>query len=97
MVLDRVVELGTRLATAGEFSKRAFINGKIDLTKAEATAKLIEAKSVSAGKILARQMRGELKDFVDKTRDSLLKSLAYSEVMIDYAEEDIPDDILEQL
>ena len=42
-------------------------------------------------------MRGELKDFVDKTRDSLLKSLAYSEVMIDYAEEDIPDDILESL
>ena len=97
MVLDRTVELGARLATAGEFSKRAFINGKIDLTKAEATAKLIEAKSVSAGKILARQMRGELKIFVDKTRDSLLKSLAYSEVMIDYAEEDIPDDILESL
>jgi len=97
MVLDRVIELGARLATAGEFSKRAFINGKIDLTKAEATAKLIEAKSVSAGKILARQMRGELKEFVDKTRDSLLKSLAYSEVMIDYAEEDIPDDILKSL
>ncbi|SFV54344.1 GTPase and tRNA-U34 5-formylation enzyme TrmE [hydrothermal vent metagenome] len=97
MVLDRVVELGARLATAGEFSKRAFINGKIDLTKAEATAKLIEAKSVSAGKILARQMRGELKDFVDSIRDDLLKSLAYSEVMIDYAEEDIPDDILKSL
>jgi len=97
MVLDRVIELGARLATAGEFSKRAFINGKIDLTKAEATAKLIEAKSVSAGKILARQMRGELKEFVDNTREALLKSLAYSEVMIDYAEEDIPDDILDSL
>ncbi|MBL0721979.1 MAG: tRNA uridine-5-carboxymethylaminomethyl(34) synthesis GTPase MnmE, partial [Sulfurovum sp.] len=97
MVLDRVVELGARLATAGEFSKRAFINGKIDLTKAEATAKLIEAKSVGAGKILARQMRGELKEFVDDTRDSLLKSLAYSEVMIDYAEDDIPDDIMDSL
>jgi tRNA modification GTPase len=97
MVLDRVIELGARLATAGEFSKRAFINGKIDLTKAEATAKLIEAKSESAGKILARQMRGELKEFVDNTRDTLLKSLAYSEVMIDYAEEDIPDDIFKSL
>jgi len=97
MVLDRVVELGARLATAGEFSKRAFINGKIDLTEAEATSKLIEAKSESAGKILARQMRGELKNFVDNTRESLLKSLAYSEVMIDYAEEDIPSDISESL
>ncbi len=97
LVLERVLELGARLATAGEFSKRAFINGKIDLSKAEATAKLIEAKSVSAAKILARGMKGELKDFVDTTRESLLKSLAYSEVMIDYAEEDIPDDILESL
>ncbi len=97
LVLERVLELGARLATAGEFSKRAFINGKIDLSKAEATAKLIEAKSVSAAKILARSMKGELKDFVDITRESLLKSLAYSEVMIDYAEEDIPDDILESL
>jgi tRNA modification GTPase len=97
MVLDRVLELGARLAEAGEFSKRAFINGKIDLTKAEATAKLIESKSVSSAKILARQMRGELKEFVDTTRESLLKSLAYSEVMIDYAEEDIPDDILDSL
>ncbi len=97
MVLDRVLELGARLAEAGEFSKRAFLNGKIDLTKAEATAKLIESKSVSSAKILARQMRGELKEFVDTTRESLLSSLAYSEVMIDYAEEDIPNDILDSL
>jgi len=97
LVLERVLELGARLATAGEFSKRAFINGKIDLSKAEATAKLIEAKSVSAAKILARGMKGELKEFVDHTRETLLKSLAYSEVMIDYADEDIPDDIMESL
>ena len=93
-VLHEVVSLGARLAEPGEFSKRAFLNGKIDLTKAEATAKLIEAQSLSAAKILAKQMKGELKQFVDDSRDSLLKSLAYSEVMIDYAEEDIPDDIM---
>jgi len=55
---------------------------------------LIEAKSVDAAKILAKQMKGELKLFVDESRDALLRSLAYSEVMIDYAEEDIPDDIM---
>lgn len=92
-ILDTATAFGARLAEPGEFSKRAFFNGKIDLTKAEATAKLIEAKSVDAAKILARQLKGELKNFVDESRDALLKALAYSEVMIDYAEEDIPDDI----
>jgi tRNA modification GTPase len=86
-----------RLAQPGEFSKRAFLNGKIDLTEAEAISKLIEAKSVDAAKILAKQMKGELKTFVDESREALLRSLAYSEVMIDYAEEDIPDDIMESI
>jgi len=93
-ILDTVLSLGVRLAEPGEFSKRAFLNGKIDLTEAEAISKLIEAKSVDAAKILAKQMKGELKEFVDESREALLRSLAYSEVMIDYAEEDIPDDIM---
>jgi len=93
-ILDTITTYGVRLATAGEFSKRAFLNGKIDLTEAEAISKLIEAKSVDAAKILAKQMKGQLKEFVEESREALLKSLAYSEVMIDYAEEDIPDDIL---
>ncbi|WP_295420616.1 tRNA uridine-5-carboxymethylaminomethyl(34) synthesis GTPase MnmE [Sulfurovum sp.] len=96
-ILDTVTSYGVRLAQPGEFSKRAFLNGKIDLTEAEAISKLIEAKSVDAAKILARQMKGELKEFVDESRDALLQSLAYSEVMIDYAEEDIPDDIIENI
>ncbi len=96
-ILDTIVEYGVRLAEPGEFSKRAFLNGKIDLTEAEAISKLIEAKSVDAAKILAKQMKGELKVFVDESRDGLLKSLAYSEVMIDYAEEDIPDDIMQSI
>jgi len=96
-ILDSVRAYGARLAEPGEFSKRAFLNGKIDLSKAEATAKLIEAKSVDAAKILARQLKGELKQFVDESRDALLKALAYSEVLIDYAEEDIPEDIVENL
>ena len=93
-ILDTVLSMGIRLAEPGEFSKRAFLNGKIDLTEAEAISKLIEAKSVDAAKILARQMKGELKQFVEESREALLRSLAYSEVMIDYAEEDIPEDIM---
>ncbi len=96
-ILDTILTYGVRLAEPGEFSKRAFLNGKIDLTEAEAISKLIEAKSVDAAKILAKQMKGELRIFVDESRDALLKSLAYSEVMIDYAEEDIPDDIMENI
>jgi len=96
-IIDTITAYGVRLAEPGEFSKRAFLNGKIDLTEAEAISKLIEAKSVDAAKILARQLKGELKDFVDESRDALLKSLAYSEVMIDYAEEDIPDDIMQNI
>jgi len=96
-VLDTVLSYGVRLAEPGEFSKRAFLNGKIDLTEAEAISKLIEAKSVDAAKILARQLKGELKTFVEDNREALLKSLAYSEVMIDYAEEDIPEDIMQSI
>jgi tRNA modification GTPase len=96
-ILDAALSFGARLATPGEFSKRAFLNGKIDLSEAEAISKLIEAKSVDAAKILARQMKGELKIFVDETREALLRSLAYSEVMIDYAEEDIPEDIMQSI
>ena len=96
-VLDTILAMGIRLAQPGEFSKRAFLNGKIDLTEAEAISKLIEAKSVDAAKILAKQMKGELRRFVDESREALLRSLAYSEVMIDYAEEDIPEDIMESI
>jgi tRNA modification GTPase len=95
--LDTLVVYGARLAEPGEFSKRAFLNGKIDLTKAEAIAKLIESKSTDAAKILARQLKGELGEFINQSRDALLKASAYSEVLIDYAEEDIPQDISAQL
>jgi tRNA modification GTPase len=96
-ILDSVLQCGARLANPGEFSKRAFLNGKIDLSEAEAISKLIEAKSVDAAKILARQLKGELKEFVDTTRDALLKAMAYSEVMIDYAEEDIPAETIDAI
>lgn len=96
-ILETLLAHGAVLAEPGEFSKRAFLNGKIDLTKAEAIAKLIESKSVDAAKILAKQLKGDLKEFIDESREAMLRATAYSEVMIDYAEEDIPQDILDNI
>ncbi len=96
-VLNAVLDAGARLAQPGEFSKRAFLNGRIDLTEAEAISQLIEAKSEDAAKILAKQMKGELKTYVETVRDDLLHALAYSEVTIDYAEEDLPQDLINQI
>ena len=96
-VLDTVIYYGAKLAKPGEFTQRAFFNGKIDLSKAEAIAKMIETKSVDGAKVLARQLKGELSDFINSTRDKLITLLAHSEVMIDYAEEDIPKELTDNL
>lgn len=96
-ILKATIAYGARLATAGEFSKRAFFNGRIDLSEAEAIAQLIEAKSEDAAKILARQMKGSLKEYIEKIRDDIIHILAYSEVSIDYAEEDLPEDLVLQI
>lgn len=97
MIVDVAIQAGARLAMPGEFSKRAFLNGKIDLTKAEAIAKIIEARSEDAVKLLAKQLKGELTFFVEDIRKDLLFMLAYTEVNIDYAEEDLPHDIYAQI
>jgi tRNA modification GTPase len=96
-ILKATLEAGARLATPGEFSKRAFFNGRIDLSEAEAIAQLIEAKSEDAAKILALQMKGSLKEYIEKIRDEIIHILAYSEVSIDYAEEDLPEDLILQI
>ena len=93
ILIKTILKLGGRLAKAGEFSKRAFLNGKIDLTEAEAISSIIEAKSEEATYQLSKQLNGELKHFVNKIRGDLVNILAYSEVTIDYAEEDLPEDI----
>lgn len=97
MIVDEVLKQGARLANPGEFSKRAFFNNKIDLTKAEAIAKIIEARSEDAVRLLARQLKGELTTFVNDIREDLLFMLAYTEVSIDYAEDDLPSNIFEQI
>ena len=95
MILEELLTLGARVANPGEFSKRAFLNGKMDLTKIEAINELILTKSESAAKILARNLTGELKNYVENLRSELIKILAFTEVCIDYAEEDLPNNILE--
>lgn len=96
-ILKATLDAGARLAQPGEFSKRAFFNGRIDLSEAEAIAQLIEAKSEDAAKILARQMKGSLKEYIESIRDEIIHILAYSEVSIDYAEEDLPQDLIDQI
>ncbi|WP_193112061.1 tRNA uridine-5-carboxymethylaminomethyl(34) synthesis GTPase MnmE [Sulfurimonas paralvinellae] len=96
-ILKAALDAGARLANAGEFSKRAFFNGRIDLSEAEAISQLIEAKSEDAAKILAAQMKGSLKEFIEQVRDEIIHILAYSEVTIDYAEEDLPTDLVAQI
>ncbi|MEA2050436.1 MAG: tRNA uridine-5-carboxymethylaminomethyl(34) synthesis GTPase MnmE [Campylobacterota bacterium] len=97
LVLQSCIDNGARVAMPGEFSKRAFLNNKIDLTQAQAISKMIEARSEDAVKLLARQLKGELKEFVEDIREDLLFMLAYTEVNIDYAEEDLPLDIYTQI
>ncbi len=97
MIVEECINNGARLANPGEFSKRAFLNDKMDLTKAEAITALIDAKSKEAVKLLSKQLKGELKDFVEEIRDELVEILAFIEVNIDYAEEDLPKDLENQI
>jgi tRNA modification GTPase len=96
-ILKASLDSGARLANAGEFSKRAFFNGKIDLSEAQAIAQLIEAKSEDSAKILTLQMKGSLKKYIENIRDEIIHILAYSEVSIDYAQEDLPLDLIMQI
>jgi tRNA modification GTPase len=93
MILEEVLKLGARLANPGEFTKRAFLNGKIDASQAEAIAKLIETRSREGAKLLSRQLEGDLAKFVEEIRERLIEIMAYSEVFIDYAEEDLPESL----
>lgn len=96
-IIDTLLKLGARTAKPGEFTKRAFLNGKMDLCEAESIQALITARSEGAAKILARSMAGELSDFVNSLRSELIEILAHVEACIDYAEDEIPSNILERI
>ncbi len=85
---------GLRIAAPGEFAKRAFLNGKFDLTSAEGMADLIEAETVMQHKQAIRQMGGELERLYSKWRQQLLKVISLLEAYIDFPDEDIPIEVL---
>ncbi|MBI5145200.1 MAG: tRNA uridine-5-carboxymethylaminomethyl(34) synthesis GTPase MnmE, partial [Candidatus Omnitrophica bacterium] len=88
-VLDLVLEKGARLAEPGEFTKRAFLNGRLDLAQAEAVLDIIRAKTDSALKIGAEQLRGVLSTQINNLRRELLDILTVLEANIDFPEEEI--------
>lgn len=87
--LNSVLASGARLAEPGEFTYRAFINGKMDLTQAEAVADIISAHSEMALNLAERQVRGALTDIIEKQRDELIEILAECESRMDFTEEDL--------
>lgn len=88
-VLDLVLSSGARLARPGEFTQRAFLNGRIDLAQAEAVLDIIKAKTDSALKLGIEQLKGGLSKRIDKIREALLGLLASLEANIDFPEEEI--------
>ena len=87
-ILELVLENGVRLADAGEFSKRAFLNGKMDLTKAEAVINLINSKTNTEMRIAANNLEGNLYNKIKELRVELIELLAHIEVSVDYPEYD---------
>ena len=87
-ILEYVLQNGAVLAEPGEFSKRAFLNGKMDLSKAEAVIDLINAKTRVGTKIFEKQLQGELASKITKLREELIEMLAHISVSIDYPEYD---------
>ena len=89
LVLSSVLELGARLAHPGEFSQRAFLNGKLDLAQAEAVADLIDSGSVEAARAALRSLQGEFSLQVRALTDVLIEARMYVEAAIDFPEEEI--------
>ena len=87
-ILQLVIREGARLAEPGELTKRAFLNGRVDLTQAEAVMDIIRAKTDKAMNIAVKQLDGSLSDLINNTRQEILNTLAQVEVNIDYPEYD---------
>ena len=87
--IQTLIDAGCRHATAGEFTRRAFSNGRMDLSQAEAVADVIEAQSRSAHHVAMNQMRGRYSDELKSLRDKLLHFTALIELELDFSEEDV--------
>ncbi|MGB9976608.1 tRNA uridine-5-carboxymethylaminomethyl(34) synthesis GTPase MnmE [Thermovenabulum sp.] len=90
-ILNLVLRNGARLAQPGEFTKRAFINGRIDLSQAEAVIDIIRAKTDKALKVAVDQLKGKISEKIKEIMDSLLSVIALVEANIDFPEEEIPE------
>lgn len=97
-VLEALLSKGCRLAEAGEFTKRAFLNGRIDLTQAEAVMDVINANSQNSLRLANRSLRGDVYTLISKLREKLLTAISKIEVNIDYPEyedeEQITDEVI---
>lgn len=89
MLLARCLDLGARLAEPGEFSRRAFLNGKLDLAQAEAVADLIDASTASAARSAMRSLQGEFSKAIHGLTDELINLRMLVEATLDFPEEDI--------
>ena len=97
LVLDTLLENGARLAEPGEFTRRAFLNGRLDLAQAEAVADLIHSRTELALAAANEQLAGKLSQRINRLRDDLMQTLAHVEAHIDFPDEDIAPDTKEQL
>ncbi len=89
LVLARCVELGARIAEPGEFTKRAYLNGKLDLAQAESVADLIDAATATAARAATRSLAGEFSREIHALVDALIDLRMYTEATLDFPEEDI--------
>lgn len=88
-ILDLVLRNGARLAEPGEFSKRAFLNGKLDLAQAESIMDIVNAKTEKGLEVAVNQLHGNLSSLVNKVRTELLRIIAFIEADIDFPDDDI--------
>jgi tRNA modification GTPase len=89
LLLARIIELGARLAQPGEFSRRAFLNDKLDLTQAEAIADLIDSSSAQAARAALRSLQGEFSVVVQSLTQAVIETRMYVEAAIDFPEEEV--------
>ena len=88
-IIATLIEAGCRLAQPGEYTQRAFLNGRMDLSQAEAVADLIASESRSAHNVALRQLRGGFSNELKEVREKLINFASLIELELDFAEEDV--------
>ena len=96
-ILSRTLEVGARLAERGEFTKRAFLNGRLDLSQAQAVLDIIQAKNTAGLSFAQSRLNGRTSKKIRKIRAGILELLAHIEALIDFPEEEIEDIVIEDI